>query len=244
MTGIVRSTSDVLHWPSYGWKSMHSIKRQFQIPKTTIQRSNLPENLSSCTFPSSRSFRVLYYTHYYNIISFSWYSIKLSLVLFFLIFFFFRENFLFLKHQLFVGTNNFLIIFFLIRNYVLQKVLGLQNTTHNLSIFCSLKGCFVDFCTQKASSHVVEKCLECTYMGMSYVLKDFLSYDKLWRIARDQYGNYVIQKALKLAKVQFIKIPHVLWFLIIQILPLDFSIINYIVWSMKSIPLFHLKIQG
>ena len=112
MTGIVRSTSDVLHWPSYGWKSMHSIKRQFQIPKTTIQRSNLPENLSSCTFPSSRSFRVLYYTHYYNIISFSWYSIKLSLVLFFLIFFFFRENFLFLKHQLFVGTNNFLIIFF------------------------------------------------------------------------------------------------------------------------------------
>ena len=58
----------------------------------------------------------------------------------------------------------------------------------------------MDFSTQKASSHVVEKCLECEF-GMEYVRQDFVEYDRLWRVAGNQYGNYVIQKALKMAQV-------------------------------------------
>lgn len=35
---------------------------------------------------------------------------------------------------------------------------------------------------------------------MDYVVNAFLKYDKLWQIARDQFGNYVIQTALKVTK--------------------------------------------
>lgn len=35
---------------------------------------------------------------------------------------------------------------------------------------------------------------------MEVVVNVFLKYDKLWQVARDQYGNYVIQTALKATK--------------------------------------------
>jgi hypothetical protein len=60
--------------------------------------------------------------------------------------------------------------------------------------------------SQQGGSHVVEKCLNSPWMD--YVILDFLKWDRLWQLARDRYGNYVIQTALKVTKVHFLnRIP-------------------------------------
>ncbi|GLT80206.1 hypothetical protein SLA2020_516590 [Shorea laevis] len=52
---------------------------------------------------------------------------------------------------------------------------------------------------QKAGSHVVEKCLMSP--GMELVVQDFIDSNQLQHVIKDQYGNYVIQTALKVTMV-------------------------------------------
>ncbi|XP_024031824.1 pumilio homolog 18 [Morus notabilis] len=84
-------------------------------------------------------------------------------------------------------------------NYVVQRVLGLQNPFFTNKICLALVGNFVNLSMQKSASHVVEKCLK-TSFGLDRVLSDFNAYDKLWEVARNKYGNYVIQRALEQAQ--------------------------------------------
>ncbi|KAL0012138.1 hypothetical protein SO802_007246 [Lithocarpus litseifolius] len=83
-------------------------------------------------------------------------------------------------------------------NYVLQHVLGLDDPQVTNKICLRLKGHYAHLSSQKGGSYVVEKCLNS--VGMNYVIEDFLSYNRLCQLARDQYGNYVIQAALKATK--------------------------------------------
>ncbi|XP_065631743.1 putative pumilio homolog 13 [Quercus suber] len=83
-------------------------------------------------------------------------------------------------------------------NYVLQHVLGLDDPQVTNIICLRLKGHYAHLSSQKGGSYVVEKCLNS--VGMNYVIEDFLSYNRLCQLARDQYGNYVIQAALKATK--------------------------------------------
>jgi hypothetical protein len=89
------------------------------------------------------------------------------------------------------------------RNYVLQHVLGLHDPVCTESICFLLRGKYVLLSSQKGGSHVVEKCLNSPWMD--YAIQDFINCDdRLWQLARDRYGNYVIQTALKATKVHFL----------------------------------------
>ncbi|EEF48823.1 conserved hypothetical protein [Ricinus communis] len=85
-------------------------------------------------------------------------------------------------------------------NHVVQKVLELENPIINAKIGAQLKGHYARLSFQKWGSHVVEKCL--VSQPIVYVVQDLLTCgsSQLSQIARDQFGNYVIQKALKVTK--------------------------------------------
>ncbi|KAF5447391.1 hypothetical protein F2P56_032946 [Juglans regia] len=82
-------------------------------------------------------------------------------------------------------------------NYVLQHVLALHDPALTNKICSVLRGHYVHISLQKGGSHVVERCLESS--GMEYVLGELLKTDnvhELLQLARNRYGNYVVQAAL------------------------------------------------
>ncbi|KAK2968428.1 hypothetical protein RJ640_004434 [Escallonia rubra] len=87
-------------------------------------------------------------------------------------------------------------------NYVVQHVLNLQNQELTEKICDKLRGHYRELSSKKGGSHVLEKCIS-SKRGMVLVVEEFLDNEKtLGQIARDQYGNYVIQRALKATKVK------------------------------------------
>lgn len=86
------------------------------------------------------------------------------------------------------------------RNFVVQTVLDLENPFVTTKICSTLRGKYVDLSMHKCASHVVEKCL--TTLGINYVLSDLVNCHKLWKLARDPFGNYVLQKAISRAEVR------------------------------------------
>lgn len=84
-------------------------------------------------------------------------------------------------------------------NFVLQHVLELHNPLYNEKICSQLKGNYERISVQEAGSYVVQKCLQ-TPVGMSYAVKELIKSKKLLQIAKDKYGNYVVQSALEVTK--------------------------------------------
>ncbi|XP_051128585.1 putative pumilio homolog 8, chloroplastic [Andrographis paniculata] len=84
------------------------------------------------------------------------------------------------------------------RNYVVQKVLDLKDDAATNSVLNCLQGQFVHLAQLKEASNVVEKCIEASTTGMINVVSEILQDSKTpILLAMHQYGNYVIQKALK-----------------------------------------------
>ncbi|KAL9668629.1 hypothetical protein QQ045_006167 [Rhodiola kirilowii] len=89
-------------------------------------------------------------------------------------------------------------------NFVLQYILSLRNPTLSKKICCHLQGQFIHLSLHKSGSHLVEKCLKSP--GIEYVITDLLANQKqLLQLARDQFGNYVLQTAVKVAKCHDLK---------------------------------------
>ncbi|KAK2966350.1 hypothetical protein RJ640_002651 [Escallonia rubra] len=89
-------------------------------------------------------------------------------------------------------------------NYVVQHVLKLQNQELTDKICNKLRGHYTDLSSKKDGSHVVKKWMTSSIKGMKYAVEEFLENGRsLGQLARDQYGNYVIQRALKTTKVIF-----------------------------------------
>ncbi|XP_059624807.1 pumilio homolog 12-like [Cornus florida] len=86
-------------------------------------------------------------------------------------------------------------------NFVVQHVLGLHNHDLTLDICTRLRGNYIQLSTTQTGSHVVEKCIRLSREGMRYVVEELIKSNKLLELARDQFGNYVIQTALKTTKV-------------------------------------------
>ncbi|OMO94827.1 hypothetical protein CCACVL1_05788 [Corchorus capsularis] len=82
-------------------------------------------------------------------------------------------------------------------NFVVQCVLGLQNPAFIQKICYGLRGYYVKLSMQKRGSHLVEKCLKSS--GLVHVVQEFQS-NQLVQLAKDRYGNYVLQTALKEVK--------------------------------------------
>ncbi|XP_021290682.1 pumilio homolog 12-like [Herrania umbratica] len=80
-------------------------------------------------------------------------------------------------------------------NFVVQYVLGLQKPSMIDKICFKLKGYYVKLSRQKGGSHLVEDCLKSS--GMDHVVHEFLHSNQLLHVAKDRYGNYVLQTALR-----------------------------------------------
>ncbi|TYH10094.1 hypothetical protein ES288_A07G151100v1 [Gossypium darwinii] len=83
-------------------------------------------------------------------------------------------------------------------NYVVQCVIQLQNPAMNDQIFRNLEGYYVKLSTTKTGSYVVEHCFLSS--GLDRVINELLRSDRLVSVAKDRYGNYVVQTALKESK--------------------------------------------
>ncbi|MCD7464062.1 Rna-binding protein [Datura stramonium] len=86
-------------------------------------------------------------------------------------------------------------------NYVVQHVLELGDEEVSSKIFSQLEKQYLTLAFKKGGSHVVEKCIESSKSGMISVVDALLADQKaLIQLAKDPFGNYVIQKALKSTK--------------------------------------------
>lgn len=94
------------------------------------------------------------------------------------------------------------------RNYVVQFILGLRLPQYTTLILRQLEGNFVYLAMNKYGSNVVEKCLkESTEDQISEIISELVHSKEFLMLLQDQYGNYVAQSALGVAKV-YIYMPY------------------------------------
>ena len=93
----------------------------------------------------------------------------------------------------------FLLSFF--RNYVVQYILRRGDLALNSKICRLLRGKYEKLSLLQHGSHVVEKCLAFSPRGMLYLFEEISEKEgMLVKLARNQFGNYVVQTALKKSK--------------------------------------------
>ncbi|XP_062198068.1 pumilio homolog 12-like [Phragmites australis] len=86
-------------------------------------------------------------------------------------------------------------------NYVIQFILNLKIEWATVKVVDALEGHFGTLSMQKCGSHVVEYCLKLApQLVCDRVINELMNDPKLPHIMLDQYGNYVIQTALKQCK--------------------------------------------
>ncbi|XP_011096144.2 pumilio homolog 18-like [Sesamum indicum] len=86
-------------------------------------------------------------------------------------------------------------------NYVVQNLLSIRNMDISNRITGRLQNQFIRLSVIKGGSHVVEKCMEASDSGIIAVVEEILDCPKApLQLARDQFGNYIIQAALKKTK--------------------------------------------
>ncbi|GER44888.1 pumilio family protein [Striga asiatica] len=86
-------------------------------------------------------------------------------------------------------------------NYVVQKVLDLKNTDVTSRILCVLRGKHIILARNKVGSNVVEKCMMCSEVGLLDVVNELLRDPQTpFQLAKDHFGNYVIQNVLRATK--------------------------------------------
>ncbi|CAH9077119.1 unnamed protein product [Cuscuta europaea] len=86
-------------------------------------------------------------------------------------------------------------------NYVVQEVLMLRNDEITQKICDCLRRDYLHLAFKRSESRVVEKCIQASEYALDSVVESLLSSEKsLVLLARDRFGNYVIQTALQTAK--------------------------------------------
>ena len=80
-------------------------------------------------------------------------------------------------------------------NYIIQNIIMKDNLIHKYGVIENIIKNIVLFSNQKFSSNVVEKCFEVNEMK-DKVIEEILKNNNFEQILLNEYGNYVIQKAL------------------------------------------------
>jgi hypothetical protein len=84
-------------------------------------------------------------------------------------------------------------------NYVIQSAVENWENKDLYEIINLLNKRFITFSLQKFSSNVVERCIEKSDDILNNYINEVCSSNKINEIMKNNYGNYVIQKALKLS---------------------------------------------
>lgn len=85
-------------------------------------------------------------------------------------------------------------------NYVVQYILDLEEELVNGDICSRFRGSICSLSVQKFSSNVVEKCIRVASPAKrAQIIDELMSAERLQRIIRDSFGNYVVQTALEQA---------------------------------------------
>ncbi|KAL0843515.1 hypothetical protein Bca101_016760 [Brassica carinata] len=86
-------------------------------------------------------------------------------------------------------------------NFVVQHVLSMYDLRCKHNVAVSLRGHCVDLSFKKYGSYIVERLLEAE-VSMGVVVVELLKCDgdRLMRLARSEYGNFVVLKALKVTQ--------------------------------------------
>lgn len=84
-------------------------------------------------------------------------------------------------------------------NFVVQRVLKLHDLRCTYNIAISLRGHYTELSFKKYGSYIVERLLEGEDSVMEVVVMDLLECEgeRLMRLARSEYGNFVVAKAMR-----------------------------------------------
>ncbi|KAL9306921.1 putative pumilio 20 [Arabidopsis thaliana] len=112
-------------------------------------------------------------------------------------------------------------------NFVIQRVLKLNDLRSKNNIVVSLRGHFVDLSFQKYGSYVVDVLLE-TKESMVVVVEELMECegDMLMRLARNEYGNFLVCKALRVTQKEMVR-TDLFWGLVHKLKPFH----NLLRWS-------------
>ncbi|CAL9244839.1 unnamed protein product [Arabidopsis halleri] len=88
-------------------------------------------------------------------------------------------------------------------NFVVQHVLNFHDLEYTNRVAFRLYGYYVELSSQRRGSYIVEKILESGSMiALDLVVSELMECGgvTLWRLAQDAFGNYVVQKALRVTR--------------------------------------------
>ena len=105
-----------------------------------------------------------------------------------------------------IKDNAFDLILHPYGNYVIQSAVENFENNDLYEIINLFNKKFICFSLQKFSSNVVERCLEKSDDILNNYINDVCLSNKLSEIMKNNYGNYVIQKALKLSSGKYKKL--------------------------------------
>ena len=84
-------------------------------------------------------------------------------------------------------------------NYVIQVIMENWEDRELEDIINLYKNKYVYLSNQKFSSNAMERIIEKNKANLEYYIDEICDNDNLYQVIRNNYGNYVIQKAVKLS---------------------------------------------
>ena len=85
-------------------------------------------------------------------------------------------------------------------NYIIQTIVSHWNREDLEEIVLKVEKHFKELSNKKYSSNVIEKCLEKSEGILKKYIEEVVKEEKIGDVIKNNYGNYVIQKALNIAK--------------------------------------------
>ena len=98
-----------------------------------------------------------------------------------------------------INENALILIQHIYGNYVIQIVVETWDLNDILEILSNFKNKYTMLSMSKYSSNVVEKCIEKNQIILKEYINEICDNGKIAEIMKNNFGNYVIQKALKLS---------------------------------------------
>jgi len=105
------------------------------------------------------------------------------------------------KLKIIVKENAIQLISHPYGNFVIQVVVECWNDYND--ILCLFDKKYYSLSLEKYASNVVERCIEKDENILNNYIEELISINKICEVMKSNYGNYVIQKAIKLAKGEY-----------------------------------------